>query len=315
MSAAALVALALVAAPPLAGHDAPVFSRPEPHLLAGSRLLRAGEPVPALESFRRATARDANERAVVEYDVGQALVLQAQLDASAAPEAGGGPPKIDVESARASFDRAFGMATDAGLKSEAALASGNAAALAGDIDGAISSFRKALVADPSNLRAKKNLLRALAAKRAQPPPPPQEGGDGENQDGDDDQSKHDENKADKDKQGDAEKNEDEQNRDDKDKQGAGTDENKDDKDKQGGGKDGEKDGEKDEASGAQRDEQKEKEKEKDGASGAQAKPSAKQQKKDEARKLLDALRSREKPLSPLEMRGTGRTRPKGGKDW
>jgi Ca-activated chloride channel family protein len=42
----------------------------------------------------------------------------------------------------------------------------------------------------------------------------------------------------------------------------------------------------------------------------------KKQKKDEAKRLLDALRARERPMTPMEMRGQQKQQsPKAGKDW
>jgi hypothetical protein len=316
MTAPLLLLLACAAATPVSPEGPPLFSRPEPHLKRGAELLRADETDAALEAFRNAGPKTADERAMVEYDVGHALLRQAELAAKAAPEAGGGPPKLDASDARAALDRAFGLATHPALKSEAALASGNAAALAGELDDAIAQFRKALVADPTNARARTNLRRVLDAKRAQPPQEPQGGGDeqqeGDKKDDDKKEEEKEEKQDDKQKQKEGEKKEPqpgEKKEDPKDAQGqSGNDEKDDEKDDE---EDEKKDGQKD----GQKDEQREQRKDEAEPPPGQDRPTPKQLKKEQARRLLDAMRSREKPLSPLQMRGTTQQRPSNGKDW
>lgn len=318
-----------------------LFERAEPHVEDGAAHLADGEPDLAIESFRQAAPTTSDERAVIEYDVGTALLARALLKAAAAPppqgqpppaqpgappptpdpnhpqagEAGQSPDSADLDDARAAFERAYGLARDARLKSEAALAAGNVAAQGNDVDEAIAQYRKALVAFPKNERAKKNLRRVLEAKRAQPPPPPQQG-DGEN-DEQDEKDQKDQKEGDEQQQKNGEKKGDEQEKGDEQKHGEDEKAQKqqdgeDEKDEKGEDEkeQKQKDGEKKDG-----DEEKKGEKKED-AAPQDAAQKAKKQKKDEARRLLDALRARERPLTPLEMRGQKRRQqPKGGKDW
>jgi Ca-activated chloride channel homolog len=304
-----LFALFAAASSPIDVEGRPaLFQRPEPNLEAGARHLADGDADAAIESFRKAAASSPNERAIVEYDVGAALLLRAQRSAAAAQPAGPGaegPPPVDKEAlddARAAFERAYGLARDPRLKSEAALAAGNTAARKSDIDEAIAQYRRAIVADPTNARAKTNLRRMLEAKKAQPPP--EQGGDGQQgNDGDKDEERKDEEKKDEEQK----------------EQSEPPDQGQ----KPGGeqGQDGE-DQDKDKDKKSDKDKDKEsKDKDKEQAGSSQPEDSEaqqqKKQKKEEARRLLDALRAREKPLTPLEMRGAQKKKqqPKGGKDW
>lgn len=313
------------------GDGTPVFSRAEPNLAAGQRALEHGDIDMALERFRRAVTVTDDERAVVEYDVGQTLTLRAMAAAKAAtsatstkasaPESGAeapqGPAPPDVDDALATFERAATLARDQRLASEARLGAGNAALVGGKIDDAISLLRKALVADPHNDRARRNLQRALTMQQ-QSKPPPSEGGD-------DDQDKKDQDKKDQDKKDQ-----------DKDKKDG-------DQQKQDGGKDKQdKPGDKENPAAAADDkqdsgdqpEQQNEEPKADNADkpseptpGKQDKPGedkspgkgealkAKPTSKEEAQRQLKGIRSRERPLSPFEMRGTERQVPSAGKDW
>ncbi|MBM4282373.1 MAG: tetratricopeptide repeat protein, partial [Deltaproteobacteria bacterium] len=186
--------------PERVGDGDPIFTRDEPSLAAARRALDADDADLAVDRARAAVSTHANERAVVEYDAAQALRARARKDAAAAQassSAPGGPagpgapappakpPNLDE--AIASFERAAGLAVDRRLQSEARLAAGNAALEAGKLDDAIGALRKALVADPANDRARRNLQRALEAKKAQPPPPPKQGGDEQSDQKNDDQ--------------------------------------------------------------------------------------------------------------------------------
>jgi Ca-activated chloride channel family protein len=156
------------------------YERTEPHVEAGLRALERGEHTQAIERFREADAEHADERAVIEYDVGQALLLQGRDELQNAEPASPdeAPPGQDLLlQAGESFERAFGIARSEALRSRSALASGNAHALAGELDKAIDGYRRALVADPMNEAARQNLGRVLRAMRAQPPPPPSGGGE------------------------------------------------------------------------------------------------------------------------------------------
>lgn len=297
----AALSLSLAAAGPSAelGGEAPLFSRAEPSLVAGAAALQDGDVDAALERFRKARADTPNQRAIVEYDVGQAMVARALASAAAtppdpnAPDGHAAAPTLDktmVDDAQAAFTRARGLALDPRLKAEAALAGGNLAAFAGDADQAIAQYRQALRDDPTNERARKNLRRALEAKKQQPPPQDQ-GGQDDKKDDKKDENK-DENKDDKkdpkdgDQQGDQKQDQDDPKGDDQREPPAGP--------KPG---EGDKDGDKKEAPPP---------------TAAEGK---KDPKKEAARRLLDALRARERPLTPLEMRGAKPVRPKEGKDW
>lgn len=302
---ALLLAAAPAGAPSLAETPA-MFQRAEPNLEAGARALANGDVDGALESFRRAQPESDDQRAIIEYDVGAALLARAALtpspaggapsthaDPAPAPPDGAeaGPDTAALDDARAAFERAYGIARDRRLKSEAALASGNAAALANKLDDAIAQYRKAVVADPSNARAKTNLQRALAAKRAQPPPPPDQGDQSDDEKKGEDQG--DKNQGDEKKPGDK-----------------GDDTKPDDKKGDDGKPDDKKGDDKPDDKG---DDKKGDDKKGDQQSGPAQK---KKLKKDEARRLLEMMRARERPLTPMEMRGEQKAQaPKQGKDW
>lgn len=303
------------------GDGTPVFSRAEPNLAAGQRALEHGDIDMALERFRRAVTVTDDERAVVEYDVGQTLTLRAMAAAKAAtaatttqtsaPDQGAEAPQRpappDVDDALATFERAATLARGQRLASEARLGAGNAALVGGKIDDAISLLRKALVADPHNDRARRNLQRALTMQQ-QSKPPPSEGGDGDKDEKeqdkdkkDGDQQKQDGGKDTQDKPGD------EQN-----PAGAGDD-------KQDNADQPEKQNEEPKANNA--------DKPSEPTPGKQDKPGedkspgkgealkAKPTSKEEAQRQLKGIRSRERPLSPFEMRGTERQAPSAGRDW
>jgi tetratricopeptide (TPR) repeat protein len=303
------------------GDGNPVFSRAEPNLAAGQRALEHGDIDMALERFRRAVTVTDDERAVVEYDVGQTLTLRAMAAAKAAtaatttqtsaPDQGAEAPQRpappDVDDALATFERAATLARDQRLASEARLGAGNAALVGGKIDDAISLLRKALVADPHNDRARRNLQRALTMQQ-QSKPPPSEGGDGDKDKKDQDKDKKD---GDQQKQ-DGGKDTQDKPGDEQNPAGAGDD-------KQDNGDQPEKQNEEPKADNA--------DKPSEPPPGKQDKPGedkspgkgealkAKPTSKEEAQRQLKGIRSRERPLSPFEMRGTERQAPSAGKDW
>lgn len=306
--------IALVAALVVAATDAPLFSRNEPHLESAIDALEAGDPDLAIERAHEAVVDDDDERAIVEYDIGQALVLRAENDAKAqapAPQTPGQPPAPPpapkLDDAVVSFERAVALAKDKRIQSEAHLAVGNAHLVGQKLDDAIAAYRRALVALPGNERARRNLQRALLLKQAQPPPPPQDGGDGE--------------------QDDKDKTDEPQDGEQKDKKDAASSDDPKSGEKDQQQQDGEK---KDDSAGDPADPQekpgdkpedkKDSESPKDGDDAqqkkqpAQAKPQ-KPSSKEEAKRLLRGLRSRERPLTPMEMRGADAQRPKNGKDW
>jgi tetratricopeptide (TPR) repeat protein len=300
------------------GDTTPFFTRAEPNLSAGRRALDNDDVDVALERFRRAVTATDDERAVVEYDVAQALTVRAmaaakEAQASSPPPAGappaaapeGAPPAPpDVDDALAAFERAATLARDQRLTSEARLGAGNAALVGGKLDDAIGLLRKALVADPGNDRARRNLQRALTMKKQQPPPPK----DGDKQDGDkQDGDKQDGDKQDGDKQ-DGDK-----------KDGDKQDDDKQDGDKQDGADqpkpaDQQKPGDEDKPGDKDKPGDEDKP---DGETPGKAEPvKPKPTTKQEAERQLKGIRSRERPLSPFEMRGTtDKQTPSTGKDW
>jgi tetratricopeptide (TPR) repeat protein len=311
------------------GDGDPVFTRDEPALAAARRALDAEDADLAVDRAREAVSASADERAVVEYDAAQALRARARKEVEAqqqaAPQAGpsssGGPPapppRPNLDDAIASFDRAAALAVSPRLQSEARLGAGNAALEAGKLEDAIAALRKAVIADPTNERARRNLQRALDLKKAQPPPPPQEGGDKN------DDQKNDEKKDDKKDQQDQQK-QDQQDQNDQQKQDQQGQNDPQKQDQQKRDEQGQNDQQKQDQ---QKQDQKKSDGDQQGQNGAEAKPdeqkggqgadAAKPKKtsKDEKRRLLQGLRSRERPLTPLEMRGVEKKRAPGGKDW
>jgi tetratricopeptide (TPR) repeat protein len=353
MNLAACVLLALAGATPPAPTSAPpvqaaplssaspgLFERGEPELEAGARALQSGDVDNALARFRKAKAEHTDERAIVEYDVGQALLARAQQEGEraqqqAAATAGATgqaqPPKASkdddakaaaktaLDDARASLERAYNLARAPGLRSESALAWGNAHAQGGDLEKAIEAYRKALVADPSNARAKTNLHRALEEKKKQDQQKQQQqqgGGDKGDDKKNDDDKKPDDKKSDEQKQGDkpddkksdAQKQGDQKSGDQK--QGDKPDDKK---GAQGGDNDDKKPPDDKKGEGQKPDD----DKAQDPSKPQDAQAQQKKKSQETARRLLDALKSRERPLSPLDMRGgtNQRQKPAGGKDW
>lgn len=281
----------------------PFFTRDEPHLDDAFDALERGDPDEALEHAHRAVSDDDDERAVVDYDIGQILIGRARLEqqqlaqqpkkATPAQDPNVPPPPPEapkLDDALAAFDRAAAVARHPRLVSEARLAAGNASLEMQKLDDAIAHYRKALVADRDNERARRNLQRALELKQQQPPP--QDSGGGENDD--DDQKKPDDKDG---EQGDQQKPGDEQQKDPK----SGDQP-----------KDGDEQGE--EPKGGKADDEKkndDEQKQEQPAQPTKKKPTS----KEEAKRLLQGVRSRERPLTPMEMRGADKMRPKEGKDW
>lgn len=342
MIAALLVGLLQLAAPSSSPAPAPVeevgggdvvFTRVEPHLAAGARALAANDPELALERYRRAEATTDEQRAVVEYNAGQALLMQAMKTAAAQQPAPSGtpaggepaapPPPPDVGDALSSFERAASLGKAPMFVSEARLAAGNAALVGNKLDDAIAQLRKALIADPRNERARHNLQRALALKQQQPPQ--QNNGDGEkNDDQNDQKDKGDEQKDNKQQDGDQKQNEqgdknDEQKSEQKNDQGEQKgDDEKNDKGEQQSDEQKSDKGEQKNDQGEQKndkDAQKNDQQKDDSAPGEPTPAPKKPTSREEARRLLEGVRSREKPLSPIEMRGAERRPAEHGKDW
>ncbi len=319
------------------GGGAPLLTREEPHLAAGRRAVVAGAADVAIERFRGAVAKSDDERAIVEYDVAQALVARGVADAEAAAEAakasggaagaaGGAeaaaaPPQLD--DAIEAFERAAELARHPLIVSEARLAAGTSALMAQKLDDAIAQLRKSLVADPKNERARRNLQRALMLKAAQPPPPPQDG------DGDGDGKKDQKDQQD---QGDKQ-NKDDQEKDQQKDQGQAQQDQQDQQDQQGKKPQDQQgdDDDKPQPDGKAKNKDDPSNDKKDGTDDATGKADAgknaddagdatpapkKPTSKEEARRLLEGIRSRERPLSPLEMRGVeAKPAEPGGNEW
>jgi Ca-activated chloride channel homolog len=200
-----------------------------------------------------------------------------------------------AEKSTEGFTRAASLATLPWLKSEAFLAKANTV-LQGEppkepeaakqrLDDAVAATRDALRADPQNDRARRNLQRLLQQQQQQEQDKqdPKEGGEGEGKPEEEQPSESQENSKE------AKENE------SKDKQ-----ENREKKEEQGKQKEESPQDEKPPS-----DPQK--------AVPAPGDPTDKAADSDE--QLLEAIRSREKPLAPYQMRGQQRTRAKNGKDW
>ena len=197
---AVLVALGCsLAYVPAAYADGPgIFSRVEPRLQAGAEALQQGEHDSAVDLYRGAAAQDRRQRAVIRYDVGNALLKKAEgLAETEAPAGGisGAPgsgqgPAIGEETAAVldeaidNLQSAYELSDSGGLRSDAALARGNALAAKGDVEGALDAFRTSVVENPNNGAARWNLRQALRVLRSQPP---QQGG--ESKEGDEGEDK------------------------------------------------------------------------------------------------------------------------------
>lgn len=303
VAAAALVVLATAAR----AQDPRWYERTEPHIEEGLRALERGAPTEAIERFREAEAEAADDRAAVEYDVGQALLLQGrdEMTTAEAPKSPDEPPPGQdlFQQAGESFERAYGIARSGPLRSQSALAAGNAQALAGDYERAVDAYRRALVADPMNEAARKNLGSVLRALRAQPPPPPSGGGEDDREEKEDGGDQQEQQGEDSPEQGEQ-----------KPQQGEEKDEQQEEQRQQQEPK------EADDQAGEQKKEETPEPQPGDPTedkepSGGENKPD-KELSKEQARRLLDQLRQRERPLNPMMMRkdkNAQRKRPE--KDW
>lgn len=123
------------------------LTREQPDVRAGNERLLGGDPAGALERYA-AAERAVGTRPEIEYDRGTALLRQ-------------GKTAEAIEALRRAADRA-----DAPLASQALQNVGGALDAAGDRDGAIRAFADALQRDPSNEAARFN-LEVLLRRRSQ----------------------------------------------------------------------------------------------------------------------------------------------------
>ncbi len=311
------------------------FERSEPHLVEGVEQMRSGDYDGATSSFERAQTENKEHRAIVQYNVGNAQLEKAQAIQEAqgqAPAAEGDedPAQTLLSAAADSFNQAYELSSDPKVRSDAALGLGNTKVAAQDIEGAISAYRRALVANPQNGPARNNLLSALRLMQQQPPQQSgggqgdkddkdKEGEEGEQQKGDQgDQQEQD--PQDEGEQG--EQGEQDDGQGDKDQSDGAQDDKKNPADEQGKGGDEDQkkpDQEKDERSqqGQDEDPQDKKQDQAGGGAGDEKAPADKDPRpgqpqgqpqdkrdldKEEAKRLLDALRKNERPLLPYQMR-------------
>jgi Ca-activated chloride channel family protein len=363
----AVVMSALVVVIPVsfaADARAQLFERVEPEIAEGVDAMQRGDGEAAVERFRRAKTRTSDESAVVEYNVGSVHLRAAERmseDEQKTPGANdpGGERaaalKERFDAAEQAFERAASLSSNKALRSDAHLARGNAKAVQGDLKSAVDAFRDALVENPENGAARRNLRAALTLMRSQPPPPPSN----ENQESDD-EKKEDGEQEQQEQQGggksggEKEESAEESESDPGEGQGESGDEKREERDPKDGEGENENKGErasddekgtdaKERGAGEQKEQPKDDEKSKgsdareslekppegekkpmpapgDSAREGQGTPSpgskpVDDKEKQEARRLLDAMRRNERPLQPFQMRGEQRRLLAPEKDW
>jgi Ca-activated chloride channel homolog len=307
------------------------FERVERSIESGAHALQTGDFDRAMESFSNAEADDGEKKAIVDYNVGSALMHKASRILKQAQPPSDGEQEISeeakvlLEDAEDAFKKAYSLSQNPVLRSDAALAQGNTRAQKGELKEAIESYRNSIVANPSNHAARRNLMQSLRLLKAQPPPPPSEGGGDDENDEEKDEEKdeqdpnngenQDQKKADQDKKEDGDQKD--ENKDKKQNQGDEQDKDNPEKKKQSG-QEGEKDPQEKEqkSPSGEKDKDEKDPKEAPPAGQGEAPPMTPEElSKEEAKRLLDALRNREKPLNPHLMRGTQMRRVQREKNW
>jgi Ca-activated chloride channel family protein len=342
---AVAITVGLFAGGAAAEEEAGLFERTEPNLESGFDAVRRGAYGEAIERFRRAEVESSEDRAVVEYDVGQALSAQAEAEVAeareglvpGAPDPATAPdadaPGADLwQQATESFERAYGFAESPSLRSEAALAAGNALARAGELDRAVDAFRRSVVANPMNERARTNLATTLRTLRAQPPPPPQQGENDDEQEQEEGDEQQQQQEGEQEQQQDGEQEQQEQQdgeqeqQDGEQEQQDGEQQQQDGEQQQQPGEEPERGDEQQQQPGDEKDKGEDKPSDpsqpKDGEGDEKKEAPAPGEEKEEededkarARRLLDAMRKRERPLAPHLM-NEQRRRPRAAeKDW
>ncbi len=261
-----------------------LFLRPEPQIEAGINALKRQDFESALKYFEEASGHTRPHRAIKAYNRGFVLLQQGALQAQAAAQQqqqqqqgpGQAPPTPAAEESEANtalltgaeqaFQNAYGLSNIPQIRSEAALGLGNARLFQQDLEGAIEGYRDALVAQPSNERARKNLLRALQMQKEQEQQQEQQE---QNQDSEGEEGEQ------KDQKQEQQEGENQDKKDNKDKEKKQGEENKDPNDQ---------------------------EKQKDKAQPKEDKKQEAPQQQKSGVRLLDALREQEKPLAPFQMR-------------
>ncbi|MFO0727399.1 MAG: VWA domain-containing protein [Myxococcota bacterium] len=152
--------LLLLLSPSLSASADPL-EREHPDVKEGNALLQSGKAKEALEAYERAQKSLGQDPRVV-LDQGLAQAAAGELDKA-----------IDA------YKSALAAGQDKGLRSQAAYAMGNAYRAMKKYDEAVTSYRRALVEDPSFSAARKNLELTSAMKRIAPlqPHPPNKDGD------------------------------------------------------------------------------------------------------------------------------------------
>ena len=144
------------------------FEREDGDVAEGNTALIDGRAEDAITAYDNAASRLGDDPRVA-YNRGLANAAAGELD-----------------SAIEDFDRAAARAEDDGLRSQASFAAGNAHRAKKALDEAIASYRRALIANPKNSGARRNLELTRAMKRIQELQPKQENPDGEPSDDDQD---------------------------------------------------------------------------------------------------------------------------------
>jgi tetratricopeptide (TPR) repeat protein len=332
-AASILLALGLVAGEVGFDEDAVdgALTEPSRKIEEGRRYLDEGRVEDAIEAFREADVEGGDRGAAIQFNVARALAedaarsLEAAKKDAPAPQPGQppAPAEIDPEilqrlqQAGEAFERAYELSKGGALRSQSAQAAGNAWVRAQDLPRAIEQYRRSLVADPKNEASRRNLARALRWMRASPPPPPSSGGDKDDdnedeQDGDQEQQQQQQEQGEQEgqqqqqpqpqPQGEQQEQQEQQDQQDQLKDGE-------DKQEQQAGQ------EEDEKEPKQDPKQSPEQKNEQGKDQKGQQKTKAERDKEKARQILDAMRSRERPLDPQLMRDRADPPPRSGKDW
>ena len=137
------------------------LERPDPDVEAGNTALQDGRGEEAVTSYDKARGRLGGD---------PRLLFNRGLAQAAAGE---------IDDAIQDFESALAQAAEPGLRSQTNLALGNAYRAKKKLAEAITAYRQAVIADPANSAARRNLELSRAMKRIQDLQPKQENPDGE----------------------------------------------------------------------------------------------------------------------------------------